>query len=72
MWLFLHWEVFLRHDYFKDHLKIGNLTIISVFTACDHDQLCIFADLLKKICFSISPTGFWALRVNRKHRPLCC
>ena len=55
-------KAFVRHNYFKDHLKIGNVTIISVFLAVIN---CIFGNVfLKKTCFSILSTGFVVLRVK--------
>ena len=50
---------------FISHQKIGNLTIIYVFSALiNDDKLCILVIPSKKTCFSILPTGFGALRVN--------
>ena len=68
--LLLLMKEFNRHDYFKDHRKVGILTIISVFTPSNYDKRCIFDDFLtflkKKTCFSIPQTGFRVQRVNDK------
>ena len=52
-------EAYVRHDFLKDHQKIENLKIISLFTASAYDKLCIFGDFLKENISFNPADGSW-------------